>query len=205
MHRLQTDACVNIVLLTYLQCMKLYIIIIIIIIMLLDLLARFRPRTINKLSEGDSDADLFTIHPLIHLPNHHTYITYITYITSIHHTYITSIHHTYITSNHHTSITFRHPFIIHTIHTSQVKQANNAHECNELLQQEFYTPSPWSIGTGVIRTCCTNTLWRSNPRSIQVSFHWNKKKSLPSRTITNNVQSFIYSNVSMILLCDFVL
>ena len=32
------------------------IIIIIIIIILLDLLARFRPRTINKLSEGDSDA-----------------------------------------------------------------------------------------------------------------------------------------------------
>ena len=32
-------------------------IIIIIIIILLDLLARFRPRTINKLSEGDSDAN----------------------------------------------------------------------------------------------------------------------------------------------------
>ena len=31
-------------------------IIIIIIIILLDLLAKFRPRTINKLSEGDSDA-----------------------------------------------------------------------------------------------------------------------------------------------------
>ena len=30
---------------------------IIIIIILLDLLARFRPRTINKLSEGDSDAE----------------------------------------------------------------------------------------------------------------------------------------------------
>ena len=33
-----------------------YIIIIIIIIILLDLLASFRPRTINNLSEGDSDA-----------------------------------------------------------------------------------------------------------------------------------------------------
>ena len=32
------------------------IIIIIIIIILLDLLAKFRPRTINKLSEGNSDA-----------------------------------------------------------------------------------------------------------------------------------------------------
>ena len=32
------------------------IIIIIIIMMLLDLLARFRPRTMNKFSEGDSDA-----------------------------------------------------------------------------------------------------------------------------------------------------
>ena len=34
---------------------------VIIIIMLLDLLARFRPRTINKLSEGDSDANIVTI------------------------------------------------------------------------------------------------------------------------------------------------
>ena len=34
---------------------KFLLIISIIIIMLLDLLARFRPRTINKLSEGDSD------------------------------------------------------------------------------------------------------------------------------------------------------
>ena len=42
-----------------LHCNLLIIIIIIIIIILLDLLARFHPRTINKLSEGDSDANTY--------------------------------------------------------------------------------------------------------------------------------------------------
>ena len=46
------------------------IIIIIIIIILLDLLAKFRPRTINKLSEGDSDAKgyILLLTKLIHPP-----------------------------------------------------------------------------------------------------------------------------------------
>ena len=38
-------------------------IIIIIIIMLLDLLARFRPGTINKLFEGDADAKMGNVAP----------------------------------------------------------------------------------------------------------------------------------------------